>query len=130
MLKFLTAIVPVLTGTFHRVSKKKKIAAFRGRLNSKNMLLVDDVPFAYRIIIQSSLPGHPPDLAAQGQELAAMIKECIPLESSSVSGFGMDEMCPACNSPISLHDINAGACLNGHVWGKSAALCLRTDNLY
>ena len=106
------------------------MATFR-RLNSKNMLLVDDVPFAYRIIIQSSLPGHPPDLAAQGQELAGMIKESIPLESSPVSGFGMDEMCPACNSPISLHDINAGACLNGHVWGKSAtfacALIICTD---
>ena len=112
ILSFLTAVISVLTRTF--------ISSHRVLSRNHNFVIntANDIAFVYRIIIQSSLPGHPPDLGAQGQQLATAIR-FIPQDASSASEFGMNEMCPACHSSIPLHDINSGVCEKGHIWGES-----------
>ncbi|CAK5274150.1 unnamed protein product [Mycena citricolor] len=72
-----------------------------------------DVPFVLRLVVQSFLPGSPPDLVAEGEQLSAAIKTA----SSDLDVLtGLNERCPACKADIPLQDITSAQCPNGHSW--------------
>jgi hypothetical protein len=67
-----------------------------------------------RMVVQSLLPGSPPDLSAEGHHLSAIAQRALPI--SAVNTF--NELCPACRVEVPLQDITTAVCSNGHAWGK------------
>jgi general transcription factor 3C protein 4 len=68
-----------------------------------------------RMVVQSLLPGSPPDLSAEGDHLSAITQAALSVPA--VNTF--NELCPACQVEVPLQDITTAACSNGHTWGKS-----------
>ncbi|KAJ7621363.1 putative zinc-finger of transcription factor IIIC complex-domain-containing protein [Roridomyces roridus] len=101
-----------------------------------------DVPFVLRMVVQSLLPGSPPDLMAEGQALAlklnigGLVSESndtpnvnpttdseFPDADADAEGEtdlfhsgGLNEKCPACQAEVPPHDITSAVCPNGHIW--------------
>lgn len=88
-----------------------------------------EVPYVLRIVVQGLLPGLPPDLADEAQELSARLNTAVPglaRLNAAVHGndrdqaaAGLNESCPACHVDIPLVDITSALCDNGHAWGKN-----------
>ena len=68
------------------------------------------------MVVQSLLPGSPPDLSQEGRDLAALVHGLTSNPSSSVSNE-LNEVCPACKVEVPLQDITTAICPNGHTWG-------------
>jgi hypothetical protein len=78
---------------------------------------VADVPFVLRMVVQSVLPGSPPDLTAEGTALSAALQATVPATSDVFTG--LSEGCPACKAEVQLLDITGAVCPNGHTWRES-----------
>lgn len=74
-----------------------------------------DVPFVLRIVVQGLLPGLPPDVSAEAQNLSAGLNAA--LHGIDQAATGLIELCPACQVEIPLVDITNALCTNGHAWG-------------
>ncbi|KAJ7770286.1 putative zinc-finger of transcription factor IIIC complex-domain-containing protein [Mycena maculata] len=79
-------------------------------------LEVADVPFVLRMIVQSLLPGSPPDLTAEGDQLSTELHAAVPANSDVF--LGIYEACPACQGEVPLQDITSAVCPNGHTWRR------------
>ncbi len=66
------------------------------------------------MIVQSLLPGCPPDLLSEGQEISEKVKALLP--DQALNGFV--ERCPACQAEVPLEDITMARCPSGHTWCK------------
>ncbi|KZP30470.1 hypothetical protein FIBSPDRAFT_777198 [Athelia psychrophila] len=75
-----------------------------------------DVPFVTRIVIQGLLPGLPPDLSHEVQNLSASMSAVLP--GLDHEAGGITESCPACHVEVPLVDITRAVCENGHVWAR------------
>lgn len=74
---------------------------------------VRDAPFVLRAVVQSLLPGVPPDLTLEGSALSHAL-EASPAGADAFTG--LEETCPACKAAVPLQDITSAFCPNGHVW--------------
>ncbi|KIY66180.1 hypothetical protein CYLTODRAFT_464179 [Cylindrobasidium torrendii FP15055 ss-10] len=97
-----------LHGISHRVLR----TVIRHLAAVMNCLTEVDVPFVSRAVLQTLLPGVPPDLAEEGASLSVQIRERIPVEASLI------ERCPACKEEIQLQNITAAVCSKGHTWSR------------
>ncbi|KAK1231489.1 hypothetical protein PQX77_005400 [Marasmius sp. AFHP31] len=79
---------------------------------------VDDVPFVLRMVVRSLLPGAPPELSAEGENLSTIVHRMF---NDQATG-GLNELCPACHIQVSWENIVNAKCLNGHVWSLAHAL--------
>ena len=73
-----------------------------------------------RMVVQASLPGCPPELCADAQNLSVTVQARIPAAEMQRLG-GLDELCPACQTAVPLLNITNAVCPNGHTWGE---LCI------
>lgn len=82
-----------------------------------------DLPFVLRMVVQSLLPGSPPDLSIEGQSLSFMVQAIAPTEpESALASNDLSEYCPACRVEVPLQDITTAVCSNGHTWGECRLL--------
>ncbi|KAJ7705602.1 putative zinc-finger of transcription factor IIIC complex-domain-containing protein [Mycena rosella] len=100
----------LLNGISHRVLRTlvRHLTAAIGCLTPR------DVPFVLRMVVQSLLPGVPPDLTAEGGALSRAMHAVVP--STSDVFTGLNEACPACAAEVPLQEITAAVCPNGHTW--------------
>ncbi|KAJ7176800.1 putative zinc-finger of transcription factor IIIC complex-domain-containing protein [Mycena filopes] len=73
-----------------------------------------DVPFVLRLVVQSLLPGSPPELALEGEQLSNALHKVVPADSDVF--MGLNEACPACKAEVQLQDITSAVCPHGHTW--------------
>ncbi|KAJ6618186.1 putative zinc-finger of transcription factor IIIC complex-domain-containing protein [Mycena sp. CBHHK59/15] len=76
-------------------------------------LTASDVPFVLRMVVQSLLPGSPPDLTSEGENLSRVLHDVVPSDSVVT---GLNEPCPACKAEVPLQEITSAVCPNGHTW--------------
>lgn len=69
-----------------------------------------------RAVIQSLLPGSPPDLSAEAGALSQQVHARLFTQGSGPEEA--NEHCPACNVIVPLLDITKAVCANGHHWSK------------
>ncbi|KAF8962108.1 transcription factor IIIC subunit delta N-term-domain-containing protein [Flammula alnicola] len=87
-------------------------------------LTANEIPFVSRMIVQSLLPGCPPDLTEEGNRLSALIQPLVdanaPADSVATTGIfsKLNEICPACGVEVPLQDITTAVCENGHTWPR------------
>ncbi|KAH7910203.1 transcription factor IIIC subunit delta N-term-domain-containing protein [Hygrophoropsis aurantiaca] len=74
-----------------------------------------DIPFVLRIVVQGLLPGSPPDLSSEAQQLSEAVNATIDIDPSVAA---LQEVCPACHVEVPLQDITRAMCSNGHTWGR------------
>ncbi|KAF8917721.1 transcription factor IIIC subunit delta N-term-domain-containing protein [Mucidula mucida] len=100
-----------LTTISHRVLRTiiRHLAAAMGSLTPA------DVPFALRMVVQSLLPGCPPDLSSEGQLISEKIRALLPDDQTTNS---LVERCPACKEEIPLQNITGAVCSKGHTWSR------------
>ncbi|KAI0272725.1 transcription factor IIIC subunit delta N-term-domain-containing protein [Gloeopeniophorella convolvens] len=79
-------------------------------------LTQDDTPFVLRVVIQCMLPGAPPELSAEAQNLANKITASYPTGSDAPGS--LQEKCPACGVEVPLDDITTAVCSNKHRWAR------------
>jgi len=79
-----------------------------------------DIPFVLRVVVQSLLPGSPPDLSSEAQALSDRVKAVVEIDPNIA---GLHEVCPACHIGVPLQDITQATCLKGHTWGELDAVC-------
>lgn len=106
MIRHLTIVISTITRSF---PLREACIAFA---DSRPAL---DVPFVVRNVIQGLLPGLPPDLSLEAQNLSARMNGVLPGLDQEVNGI--TELCPACHVAVPLMDITRAVCDNGHVWG-------------
>jgi len=79
------------------------------------------MPFVSRMIIQSLLPGSPPDLSEEGTKLSDLVRHLVvgtgPLTPFDIANQ-LNETCPACGVQVPLKDITMAVCDNGHSWPR------------
>ncbi|KAJ8085355.1 hypothetical protein PM082_011017 [Marasmius tenuissimus] len=75
---------------------------------------IDDVPFVLRMVVQSLLPGAPPELSAEGENLSTIVHAMFDDQATG----GLNELCPACHVQVPLENIVNAKCSNGHVWSR------------
>jgi len=87
-------------------------------------LTSNEIPFVSRMVVQSFLPGSPPDLTEEGQNLSNLVQHLLgtgPL-TEDLSPFDiasqLNEICPACGVQVPLRDITMAVCDNGHSWAR------------
>ena len=89
-------------------------------------MIADEMPFVSRMVVQSLLPGSPPDLTEEGKNLSNLVQHSLgtglmteedspPFDIASQ----LNEICPACGVQVPLRDITMAVCDNGHSWGMS-----------
>ena len=78
-----------------------------------------EVPYVLRIVVQGLLPGLPPDLANEAQDLSARLNAAVHGNNQDQAATGLNESCPACHVNIPLVDITSALCENGHTWSKN-----------
>ncbi|GLB40900.1 putative transcription factor IIIC subunit delta N-term [Lyophyllum shimeji] len=84
-----------------------------------NLLTPNDIPFVLRMVVQSMLPGSPPDLSAEGENLQAVSQAAVfPDPSLAPVTNIFNELCPACRVEVPLQDITTATCSNGHTWAR------------
>jgi len=74
-----------------------------------------DLPFACRLVVQSTLHGVESDLSQEGNKLSALLQ---PIVDSSLETNTPDEICPACGSTIPFENLISARCTNGHSWPR------------
>lgn len=77
------------------------------------------MPFVFRVLVQSLLPGSPPDLEAYAKDLVHLLEQSPSLQGE---GLSVNENCPACKAEVPMTDILSARCPNGHIWGMSSHL--------
>ena len=99
------------------------------------------MPFVSRMVVQSLLPGSPPDLSEEGRNLSNLVQHLV-VGTGSLTPFDIEsqlnEICPACGVQVPLKDITMAVCGNGHSWRASfnfilflwLKLLLKTRNIY
>ena len=115
IIRHLTSIVKTLTCKFPFFPK-----------DSRLLILCDianEMPFVSRMVVQSLLPGSPPDLSEEGRNLSDLVKHLVvgtgrPLTSFDIENH-LNEICPACGVQVPLKDITMAVCDNGHSWRMS-----------
>jgi len=80
------------------------------------VLTPGDIPFVFRIVVQSLLPNSPPDLSIEAEHLSEMVHTAMPADASFSNG--LNEHCPACDVEVPLQDTISAVCSNGHVWAR------------
>ncbi|KAI0064060.1 hypothetical protein BV25DRAFT_1869513 [Artomyces pyxidatus] len=106
----------LLTAVSHRI-----LCVLAGHLSAiEGVFTQNDLPFVYRVIVQSLLPGSPPSLAAAAEALDVLVTAKFPHTSGSDSASfnGLHEKCPACAQTVLLEDISTAVCPNGHSWSR------------
>jgi len=93
------------------VDLSKQISA---RVSYSFLPLATDLPFVLRIVVQGLLPGLPPDLSVEAQNLSANLNPA--LQGIDQMSTGLVELCPACHVEVPLVDITNALCPNGHAW--------------
>ncbi|RDB16625.1 hypothetical protein Hypma_002848 [Hypsizygus marmoreus] len=84
-----------------------------------NVLTPNDIPFVLRMVVQSLLPGSPPDLSEEGNSLSAISQTTVfPDPQSAPVTNSFNEVCPACRVEVPLEDITTAICSNGHTWAR------------
>jgi general transcription factor 3C polypeptide 4 len=86
-----------------------------------------DVPFVLRIVVQGLLPGLPPNLSVEAQNLSANLNASI--HGIDQSATGLIELCPACRVEVPLVDITNALCTNGHAWGMFPLADFSSDTI-
>ena len=85
--------------------------------------IANEMPFVSRMIIQSLLPGSPPDLSEEGTKLSDLVRHLVvgtgPLTPFDIANQ-LNEICPACGVQVPLKDITMAVCDNGHSWRVSS----------
>ena len=80
------------------------------------------MPFVSRMVVQSLLPGSPPDLSEEGRNLSNLVQHLVvgagPLTPFDIENQ-LNEICPACGVQVPLKDITMAVCGNGHTWRVS-----------
>lgn len=77
------------------------------------------------MVVQSLLPGSPPNLTEEGRNLSNLVQHLVGIESLTDDSPSFDvagqlnEICPACGVQVPLKDITMAICDNGHSWGVS-----------
>ena len=75
--------------------------------------------FVSRMVVQSLLPGSPPDLSEEGRNLSDLVRHLLvgtgPLTPLDIENQ-LNETCPACGVLVPLNDITMAVCGNGHSW--------------
>ena len=88
-------------------------------------LIANEMPFISRMVVQSLLPGSPPDLSEEGRNLSNLVQHLVgtgPLTEDSAPfdiASQLNEVCPACGVQVPLKDITMAVCSNGHTWRVS-----------
>ena len=84
--------------------------------------IANEMPFVSRMVVQSLLPGSPPDLSEEGRNLSDLVQHLVvgtgPLTPFDVENQ-LNEICPACGVQVALKDITMAVCDNGHSWRMS-----------
>ena len=74
------------------------------------------------MVVQSVLPGSPPDLSEEGKTLSNLVQHLVagaePLTPFDIENQ-LSEICPACGVEVPLKDITMAVCGNGHSWRLS-----------
>ncbi|EDR10144.1 uncharacterized protein LACBIDRAFT_318182 [Laccaria bicolor S238N-H82] len=107
----------VAQGLLNTISHRVLRTIIRHLASVTNCLQPNDVPFALRMVVQSLLPGSPPDLSQEGRDLAALVEGLTSNPSSPISNE-LNEVCPACKVEVPLQDITTAVCPNGHTWAR------------
>ena len=87
------------------------------------------MPFVSRMVVQSLLPGSPPDLSEEGRNLSNLVQHLVETGISTKDTPSFDiasqlsEVCPACGVQVPLKDITTAVCGNGHSWRVSCFDC-------
>ncbi|KAF5339838.1 hypothetical protein D9611_009127 [Ephemerocybe angulata] len=109
----------VAQGILNAISQRTLRTLIRHVSSAVSGLTADDIPFIMRLIVQSLLPGCPPDLSGEGQALSLSTQHLIPREDGPTpTNNDFTEQCPACHVAIPLEDINSAVCPNGHHWSR------------
>jgi general transcription factor 3C protein 4 len=74
------------------------------------------MPFVSRMVVQSLLPGSPPDLSEEGRNLSNLVEHLIEDSPPFDIASQLNEICPACGVQVPLKDITMAVCGNGHSW--------------
>ena len=78
------------------------------------------MPFISRMVVQSLLPGSPPDLSEEGRNLSNLVQHLVVGGKGPLTPFDianqLNEICPACGVQVPLKDITMAICDNGHSW--------------
>ncbi|EKM83014.1 hypothetical protein AGABI1DRAFT_118415 [Agaricus bisporus var. burnettii JB137-S8] len=80
------------------------------------LLQPTDIHFVLRTVIQSLLPGSPPNLSEEAEILSKEVRGRIPIQESGSPEN--DEHCPACSVVVPLQDVTRAVCSNGHHWTR------------
>ena len=84
--------------------------------------IANEIPFVSRMVVQSLLPGSPPDLSEEGKNLSNLVQHLVagaePLTPFDIENQ-LSEICPACGVEVPLKDITMAVCGNGHSWRLS-----------
>jgi len=117
LIRHLRAITSALTGTPYE-------QLFSCSL-SLELIVAPDIPFVFREVVQSLLPGSPQDLADEAQALSDILTTSF---ATHPGVTGLHELCPACHTDVPLQDVTRAICPNGHTWGGcfSSPLSLRS----
>lgn len=118
IIRHLVASVQILTG-------KPSLYIPAALPESEGINKANDFPFVMRMVVQSLLPGSPPDLSEEGHRLSAIVQASLPVPA--VNTF--NELCPACRVEVPLQDITTAVCSNGHTWGGSCYVLCSSSNL-
>ncbi|KIJ96924.1 hypothetical protein K443DRAFT_133983 [Laccaria amethystina LaAM-08-1] len=106
----------VAQGLLNTISHRVLRTIIRHLASVTNSLQPNDVPFVLRMVVQSLLPGSPPDLSQEGRDLAALVQGLT--SNPSLVSNELNEVCPACKVEVSLQDITTATCPNGHTWAR------------
>ncbi|KAI0831996.1 putative zinc-finger of transcription factor IIIC complex-domain-containing protein [Trametes gibbosa] len=97
----------------------RHLSAVRAVLNAS------DIYFARRTIHMAAMPGMPPALAKDAEELSSQLLRPTDTERGDVEAQdSLDELCPACHASIPLQDADDAVCPNGHVWTRCCVTSL------
>ncbi|KAL7280333.1 hypothetical protein ACG7TL_005250 [Trametes sanguinea] len=80
-----------------------------------------DVFFARRTVALALTSSGPPELRKKAEELSAQMAKTTGLDTNRDVTENLDELCPACHTPVPLQDAETAVCPNGHVWTRCCA---------
>ncbi|KAF9067933.1 putative zinc-finger of transcription factor IIIC complex-domain-containing protein [Rhodocollybia butyracea] len=77
----------------------------------------EEIPFILRLVVQSTLPGSPENLSAEGRQLSEIVNQIVSISQPEHNSH-LNEKCPACGVDVPLQDIIGATCSNGHMWSR------------
>ncbi|KAF8884432.1 putative zinc-finger of transcription factor IIIC complex-domain-containing protein, partial [Gymnopilus junonius] len=111
----------VAQGLLNAISHRVLRTIVRHLVAVVSLLSASDVPFVSRMIVQSLLPGCPPDLSEEGTRLSVLVQPLMEGHAMMPSDeivTKLNESCPACGVEVPLQDITTAVCANGHRWAR------------